>query len=73
MAGGCKWFWIGAASVSACGIKGCLRRQGHVLWSLLLFYDLHGGVEAGVKLLPKQMKKVALFVYPGLRMMVVAQ
>lgn len=32
-----------------------------------------GGVEAGVKLLPKQMKKVALFVYPGLRMMVAAQ
>lgn len=31
------------------------------------------GVEAKLKLLPKQMKKVALFVYPGLRMMAEAQ
>lgn len=32
-----------------------------------------GGVKARFKLLPKQMKKVSLFVYPGLRMMVEAQ
>lgn len=32
-----------------------------------------GGSRQGAKLLPKQMKKVALFVYPGLRMMVAAQ
>lgn len=31
------------------------------------------GVEAKLKLLPKQMKKVALFVYLGLRMIVKAQ
>lgn len=31
-----------------------------------------GGVKTAVKLLPKQMKKVALFVYLGLRMMVEA-
>lgn len=31
------------------------------------------GVEAELKLLPKQMKKVALFVYLGLRMIAKAQ
>lgn len=31
------------------------------------------GVEAGHKLLPKQMRNVALFVYLGLRMMAEAQ
>lgn len=72
VAGGCKCFLMGAATVSAGGIRSCLRRQGRILRSPLLFYGLHRGVEPRVKLLPKQMKKVALFVYPGLRMMVEA-
>lgn len=62
----------GISFVLACGIQDCSGRQGHVPWSPLPFYGLHRGVVAGVKLLPKQMRTVALFVYPGLSMMVAA-
>lgn len=47
--------------------------SGHPCYSTASMGVWGGGVEAGVKLLPKQMKKVALFVYPGLRMMVATQ
>lgn len=42
---------------------------GHLCYSMASAV----GVGAKLKLLPKQMKKVALFVYPGLRMMAKAQ
>lgn len=40
---GCKCFLMGAATVSAGGIRGFLRRQGRVPWSPLLFYGLLSG------------------------------